>query len=48
MTDTGLARHFGVVDRWETLVRQNRAGAMVETWVATELRLWENQGFLQR
>lgn len=38
MYDTGLACHLSATDNWETLVRQNRAGAMLETWVASELR----------
>jgi predicted AAA+ superfamily ATPase len=36
--DTGLACHLGGVDGWSTLVTQNRAGSMAETWVACELR----------
>jgi predicted AAA+ superfamily ATPase len=36
--DTGFACHLSVVDRWETLVRQERAGALLETWVASEIR----------
>ncbi len=38
MTDTGLACHLGAVERWETLLRQHRMGALVETWAANELR----------
>ena len=38
LTDSGLAGHLTATDSWETLDRQNRAGAMVETWVANELR----------
>lgn len=37
-SDTGMAAHLSAVDRWETLVRQNRVGAMVETWAVNELR----------
>jgi predicted AAA+ superfamily ATPase len=36
--DTGLACYLSAADSWDTLVRQNRVGAMVETWVANELR----------
>lgn len=36
--DTGLACHLAAADRWEVLERQVRVGAMVETWVAGELR----------
>lgn len=35
--DTGLARSIRAADDWQTLERQNGAGAMVETWVAAEL-----------
>ncbi|MBI5197427.1 MAG: ATP-binding protein [Nitrospirae bacterium] len=38
VTDTGLGCHLSATDRWETLDRQNRVGATVETWVANELR----------
>lgn len=38
LTDTGLACHLVAAERWETLERQGRAGAMVETWAAAELR----------
>jgi hypothetical protein len=38
LCDTGVACHLGGVDGWETLVAQNRAGAMAETWVACEIR----------
>jgi len=38
LCDTGMACHLGGADDWETLVAQNRAGAMAETWVACELR----------
>lgn len=37
-TDTGLACHLGAADDWDTLIRQQRAGPMVETWIAGELR----------
>lgn len=36
--DTGMACHLIAADRWEALERQARVGAMVETWVAGELR----------
>lgn len=36
--DTGLAAHLTVSEDWDVLERQGRAGAMVETWVAAELR----------
>lgn len=38
LTDTGMASHLALADSWTTLERQGRAGAMVETWVAAELR----------
>ncbi len=38
LTDTGLACHLMAAERWETLEKQGRAGAMAETWVAAELR----------
>lgn len=38
LTDTGVACHLTATDRWETLVRQNRLGGMVETWAANEIR----------
>lgn len=38
ITDTGVACHMSGTDSWETLVKQNRIGGMVETWVANELR----------
>lgn len=37
-SDTGMAAHLTVSEDWETLEAQGRAGAMVETWVAGELR----------
>jgi predicted AAA+ superfamily ATPase len=37
-TDTGLACHLGGFDDWEQVERQGQAGAVVETWVAGELR----------
>ncbi len=36
--DTGMACHLAVAETWPVLERQGRAGAMVETWVAAELR----------
>ncbi len=36
--DSGMACHLSAVEDWKTLERQGRVGAMVETWVATELR----------
>jgi predicted AAA+ superfamily ATPase len=36
--DTGMACHLAVADTWMVLERQGRAGAVVETWVAAELR----------
>jgi hypothetical protein len=38
LTDTGFACHLAAAERWETLERQERAGALVETWAALELR----------
>jgi predicted AAA+ superfamily ATPase len=37
-TDTGLAAHLTASENWDLLERQGRAGAMVETFVAAELR----------
>jgi hypothetical protein len=37
-TDTGLACHLCGFDDWEQVERQGQAGAVVETWVAGELR----------
>jgi len=37
-SDTGLAAHLTAADDWDALQTQNRAGPMVETWVAGELR----------
>ena len=37
LTDTGLACHLAGVDAWDTLERQQRVGAMVETFAAAEL-----------
>ncbi|MHC5054798.1 MAG: ATP-binding protein [Planctomycetota bacterium] len=37
-SDTGLAAHLMAAEDWDTLQAQNRAGSMVETWVAAELR----------
>jgi len=36
--DTGMACHLAVADTWKVLERQGREGAVVETWVAAELR----------
>jgi uncharacterized protein len=36
--DTGMAAHLMVNEDWDVLERQGRAGALVETWVAAELR----------
>lgn len=36
--DTGQACCYGATDTWQTLEQQGRAGFMVETWVANELR----------
>jgi hypothetical protein len=36
--DPGLACHLAAVESWETLERQGRVGALVETWAASELR----------
>jgi predicted AAA+ superfamily ATPase len=36
--DTGMACHLAVVENWSVLERQGRTGALVETWVAGELR----------
>jgi uncharacterized protein len=38
VTDSGLGCHIAAVDAWETLERQHRVGAMVETFAAGELR----------
>lgn len=38
VTDTGMACHLAAVENWQVLERQGRVGALVETWVATELR----------
>lgn len=38
LTDTGMACHLAAVDQWSTLERQERVGALVETFVAGELR----------
>ena len=38
LTDTGMACHLSMTEEWRTLMGQNRAGAMLETWVACELR----------
>ncbi|MBI4699278.1 MAG: ATP-binding protein [Nitrospirae bacterium] len=36
--DTGMACHLSAADDWETLERQGKAGNVVETWAASELR----------
>jgi predicted AAA+ superfamily ATPase len=36
--DTGLAAHLAGADDWADIEQRGRAGAMVETWVASELR----------
>lgn len=36
--DTGMACHLAAADSWSILERQGRMGAVVETWVAAELR----------
>ena len=41
-TDTGLACHLLGIHDWESLQRAGKAGAMVETWVAGELKKWMN------
>jgi predicted AAA+ superfamily ATPase len=38
LTDTGLAAFLSAADSWAVLERQGRSGALVETWVACELR----------
>ena len=38
MSDTGMACHLSDADDWSTLQKRNQAGAMLETWVAGELR----------
>jgi predicted AAA+ superfamily ATPase len=38
VTDTGLGCHLAAADDWNTLERQLRVGAIVETFVANELR----------
>lgn len=38
LQDTGLACALSAADTWATLTRQHRVGALVETWVAAELR----------
>ncbi len=37
-TDTGVACHAMAADSWDALERQGHAGALLETWVANELR----------
>jgi predicted AAA+ superfamily ATPase len=36
-TDTGMASHLRGVEEWSLLEHQKQAGALVETWVVTEL-----------
>ncbi len=36
--DTGLGCHLAAVDTWQTAERQQRTGALLETFVAGELR----------
>jgi hypothetical protein len=38
LADCGMACHLAAADTWEVLGRQGRTGALVETWVASELR----------
>lgn len=38
VSDTGMACALLGIDRWQTLEAHGRVGAMVETWVAAELR----------
>lgn len=38
LADTGLACHLAVIQDWQTLESRNQAGAMLETWIANELR----------
>ncbi|HEY3357617.1 MAG TPA: ATP-binding protein [Polyangia bacterium] len=38
LTDTGLCCHLVAAYSWDALARGERAGAMVETWAAAELR----------
>lgn len=40
VTDTGLACHLSETRDWNTLERQGRVGAMLETWVANEIAKW--------
>ena len=37
LTDTGMASHLRGVEEWTLLEHQKQSGALVETWVATEL-----------
>jgi len=37
LTDTGMACHLMGIDSWSVLERQNKVGAIFETWVASEL-----------
>jgi hypothetical protein len=38
LEDSGVACALSAVDTWATLERQHRVGAMLETWLAAELR----------
>lgn len=38
LTDTGMSCHLTLADDWNTLVHRGQEGALVETWVAGELR----------
>jgi predicted AAA+ superfamily ATPase len=38
MADTGMAMHLSGLDDWKTAERQNRAGDLLETFIATELK----------
>ncbi len=37
-TDTGLSCYLAGADTWESIERQGRSGALLETWVHSELR----------
>lgn len=38
LADTGLGAHLALAGSWDTLERQGRSGAIVETWVGAEIR----------
>ncbi len=40
VADTGLACHLSGAKDWAMLERQERVGALIETWVANELDKW--------